>query len=78
MKSRSYVKTYILLFHQKLLSIQNFYYLLKCYLEKLPAWILVILIKNVSKVDFEIVHTHHLSKFPGYLTKIFPERRLRH
>ena len=53
MKNRSYVKAKILLFRQKLLSIQNFYYLLKCYLEKLPAWILVILIKNVSKVDFD-------------------------
>ena len=28
----------------------------------------MILIKNVSKVDFEIAHTHHLSKFPRYPT----------
>ena len=33
--------------------------------------------KNWSNVDFEIVHIHHLSKFPGYLTRIFPERRLK-
>ena len=66
MKNQSYVKACILLFHQKLLSVQNFYYLLKCCLEKLPAWILAILVKNVSKVDFEIAPTHHLSRFPRY------------
>ena len=78
MKNQSYVKTQILLSHQMLLTIQNFYYLFKCNLEKLPVWILVILMKNVSKVDFEIALTHHLSRFPKYLTKIFPERRLKH
>ena len=56
MKNQSYVKASLLLFHQKLLSIQNFCDVLKCYLEKLPAWILVILIKNVVKVDFQIAH----------------------
>ena len=60
MKNQCNVKASILLFRQKLLSIQNFYYLLKCYLEKLPGWILVILIKNVSKGDFEIALIHHL------------------
>ena len=87
----SYISLFKLL-HQKLLTIQNFYYFLKYYLEKLPAWILVILIKNreitsldigdfykeLSKVDFEIAHNHHLSKFTRYLTNIFFERRLKH
>ena len=67
-----------MLFPQKLLNIQNFHYLLKCYLEKLPAWILVILINNVCKVDFEIAHTHHSDRSPRYLTKISPDRRLKH
>ena len=58
-----------MLFHQKLLSIQNFYYSLKRYLEKLPTWILRILIKKVSKVDFEIAYTHHLSWILSYLAK---------
>ena len=49
MKNQSYEKGEILLFHQKLLRMQYFYYLLKSYLEKLPVWILVILIKNVVK-----------------------------
>ena len=62
----------------KAIEYSEFYYLLKGYLEKLPAWISVILIRNVSKVDFEIAYTHHLSKFPGYLTKLFPEKRLKH
>ena len=56
----------------------DFYYLLKCYLETLPTWILVILIKNVSKIDFAKALIHHLSRFPRYLTKFFPERRLKH
>ena len=56
----------------------EFLLLLKCYLEKLPAWVLVIQINNVSKKDFEIAFTHYLSRFPGYLTKILPERRLKH
>ena len=58
-----------MLFHQKLLSIQNFYYSLKRYLEKLPTWILRILIKKVSQVDFEIAYTHHLSWILRYLAK---------
>ena len=55
-------------FHQKLLNIQNFYYPLKCYLEMLTAWKLVILIKNMLKVDFEIAHTHHLNRFLRFLS----------
>ena len=39
---------------------------------------MVILIKNVSKVDFEIALIHHLSRFPRYLTKIFPKRTIEH
>ena len=58
-----------MLFYQMLLSIQNFYYPLKRYLEKLPTWILWTSIKNVSKVDFEIACTHHLSRILRYLTK---------
>ena len=56
----------------------EFLLLLKCYLEKLLAWVLVILINNVSKEDFEIAFTHYSSRFPRYLTKILPESRLKH
>ena len=31
-----------------------------------------------SRLRDTLTHTHHLSKFPGYLTKMFPERRLKH
>ena len=65
------------LFHQKLLSIQNFYHPLKRYLEQLPVWILAILTKNVSKVDFEIARTHHLSKFSRCLTKILSREEVK-
>ena len=34
------------------------------------------LIQNVSKVAFDTFHD--LRRFPRYLTKIFPERRLKH
>ena len=39
---------------------------------KLPAWVLVNLTKNVSKTNFEIMHTHHLSRFPrsDYILKL--------
>ena len=63
------------LFHQKLLSIQNFYYPLKRYLEQLPVRILAILTKHVSKVEFEIARTHHISKFSRYLTKILSRKK---
>ena len=42
------------------------------------AWELVILIKNVLKVDFEIAHTHHLNRFLRFPRKIFQKRRLKH
>ena len=56
MENRSYVKALILPFHQKILSIQSLHFSLKCCFEKLSAWILVILIKNVSKVDVSLFH----------------------
>ena len=64
----------------KAIEYSEFCYRLKCYcyLEKLPSCILLILIKNVSKVDFETALIHHLSRFLRYLIKIFPERRLKH
>ena len=34
----------------------------------LTAWKLVILIKNVLKVDFEMAHTHHLNRFLRFLS----------
>ena len=68
----------LLPFHQKLLNIQNFQYPLKCYLEILTAWELLILTKNVLKVDFKIAHTHHLNRFLRFLSKIFRKRRLNH
>ena len=40
-----------------------------------PFEMLVILINNLSKVDSQIADTYHLSRFPRYLTKIFPGRR---
>ena len=42
---------------RKPLHIQNFWYPFQCYLEILTAWSFVVLIKNVLKVDFEIVLT---------------------
>ena len=32
----------------------------------------------MCKVDFEIAHTHHSDRSPRYLTKISPDRRLKH
>ena len=56
MKNQSYVKDAILLFHQKLLSIQSFYYPLNCYLENLPAWILIIFIASVLKAFWDTAY----------------------